>query len=185
MDEHAGPAQRLSYHLRKTLVPNAIMDGNSSLECIEGFMVLAPYAVRCSFACLAGEDLCSNAANPFVQDAGRHISLELTGTYLAVAHDRFKKLSKPKPDTDKMSTLYRRSYERLHLILFAYERGYALISGQTLGYLIPEPELASSLLQWAQENGATPADWDIAALCALRHAIVSLPCQVRFVCLAN
>lgn len=136
-------------------------------------------------ALLPGRKSVLKCCKSFVQDAGRHISLELTGTYLAVAHDRFKKLSKPKPDTDKMSTLYRRSYERLHLILFAYERGYALISGQTLGYLIPEPELASSLLQWAQENGATPPDWDIAALCALRHAIVSLPCQIRLVCLRN
>lgn len=107
------------------------------------------------------------------QDAGRHITLELTGTYLAVAHDRFKRLPRPKPG-NKESNLYQRSYERLHLIIFAYERGFALISGQTLGYLIPEPELASSVTQWAQAEGSTPADWDLGALCALRHAIVSI-----------
>lgn len=124
----------------------------------------------CLFTLLIGSELS--------QDAGRHLTLELTGTYLAIAHDRFKRLARPRPETDKEARLYRRSYERLHLILFAYERGFALISGQTLGYLIPEPELASSLMQWAREDAATPADWDLAALCALRHAIVSQYAQI-------
>lgn len=46
MEQYGAAAQRLDHHLRKTLIPNAIMEGNSSLELVEGFMVLAPYSVR-------------------------------------------------------------------------------------------------------------------------------------------